>query len=135
MGATNPADALPGTIRDYGQAPGDSGGIFNVVHGLIRSNLPRGKSPPGLGKNSANSYKLMKAEKSSRNLAFVVLMKGKKILTAEMNMTIRELRKRQEKIRTSPLLPILTMGNRPCLIGFGADRNGIQPGNAGPAPG
>lgn len=34
MGATNPKDALPGTIRgDYGQAPGDSGGIFNVVHG------------------------------------------------------------------------------------------------------
>lgn len=34
MGATNPKDALPGTIRgDFAQAPGDSGGIFNVVHG------------------------------------------------------------------------------------------------------
>ena len=34
MGATNPKDALPGTIRgDFGQAPGDDGGIFNVVHG------------------------------------------------------------------------------------------------------
>lgn len=34
MGATNPKDALPGTIRgDFGQAPGESGGILNVVHG------------------------------------------------------------------------------------------------------
>ncbi|MGI8190114.1 nucleoside-diphosphate kinase [Streptococcus iniae] len=34
MGVTNPKDALPGTIRgDFGQAPGDDGGIQNVVHG------------------------------------------------------------------------------------------------------
>lgn len=34
MGVTNPKDALPGTIRgDFAQAPGDDGGIFNVVHG------------------------------------------------------------------------------------------------------
>lgn len=34
MGVTNPKDALPGTIRgDFGQAPGDTGGIFNIVHG------------------------------------------------------------------------------------------------------
>ncbi|EHI69746.1 nucleoside-diphosphate kinase [Streptococcus ictaluri] len=34
MGVTNPKDALPGTIRgDFAQAPGDDGGILNVVHG------------------------------------------------------------------------------------------------------
>ncbi len=34
MGATNPKDALPGTIRgDFAQAPGEDGGILNVVHG------------------------------------------------------------------------------------------------------
>ncbi|MGT2887202.1 nucleoside-diphosphate kinase [Streptococcus didelphis] len=34
MGVTNPKDAQPGTIRgDFAQAPGDDGGIFNVVHG------------------------------------------------------------------------------------------------------
>ncbi|MCU9534250.1 nucleoside-diphosphate kinase [Streptococcus sp. CSL10205-OR2] len=34
MGVTNPKDALPGTIRgDFAQAPGEEGGIFNIVHG------------------------------------------------------------------------------------------------------
>ncbi|MGT2911206.1 nucleoside-diphosphate kinase [Streptococcus cameli] len=34
MGVTNPKDALPGTIRgDFAQAPGETGGIQNVVHG------------------------------------------------------------------------------------------------------
>ncbi|MET3558983.1 nucleoside-diphosphate kinase [Streptococcus rupicaprae] len=34
MGATNPKDAQPGTIRgDFAQAPGETGGIYNVVHG------------------------------------------------------------------------------------------------------
>lgn len=34
MGVTNPKDAVPGTIRgDFAQAPGDDGGIQNVVHG------------------------------------------------------------------------------------------------------
>lgn len=34
MGVTNPKDALPGTIRgDFAHAPGDTGGMENVVHG------------------------------------------------------------------------------------------------------
>ena len=34
MGATNPKEALPGTIRgDYAQAPDESGATFNIVHG------------------------------------------------------------------------------------------------------
>ena len=34
MGATNPKEALPGTIRgDYAQAPDEGGATFNVVHG------------------------------------------------------------------------------------------------------
>ena len=34
MGATNPKEALPGTIRgDYAQAPDEGGATFNIVHG------------------------------------------------------------------------------------------------------
>ena len=34
MGATNPKEALPGTIRgDYAQAPDEDGATFNIVHG------------------------------------------------------------------------------------------------------
>ncbi len=34
MGATNPKDALPGTIRgDFAQAPSEGQAILNVVHG------------------------------------------------------------------------------------------------------
>ena len=34
MGATNPQEALPGTIRgDYAQAPDEDGATFNIVHG------------------------------------------------------------------------------------------------------
>ncbi len=34
MRVTNPKDALCGTIREnFAQAPGDDGGIFNMVHG------------------------------------------------------------------------------------------------------
>ena len=34
MGATNPKEALPGTIRgDYAQAPAEGAATFNIVHG------------------------------------------------------------------------------------------------------
>lgn len=34
MGATNPKDALPGTIRgDFAQAPGENEATLNIVHG------------------------------------------------------------------------------------------------------
>ncbi|MGT2961023.1 nucleoside-diphosphate kinase [Streptococcus caballi] len=34
MGATNPLEALPGTIRgDFAQAPSENGATFNIVHG------------------------------------------------------------------------------------------------------